>query len=49
MLDKKKNDLALIDIGKSIEMDSEIIRSNKNFLKDLPGLVKDVIKTNLIK
>ena len=46
---ENRYDLALIDIGKSIEIDSEIIRSNKNFLKDLPGLVKDLIKTNLIK
>ena len=44
-----KYNLALTDIGKSIEMDPDILKNNKKLLKDLPGLVKGIIRINLLK
>ena len=42
-------DLALIDIGKSIELEPDILKNNKNILEDLPGLFKGIIKNNSLK
>ena len=44
-----KYNFALEDIGKSIEMDPDILKNNKKLLKDLPGLVKGIIRINLLK
>ena len=46
---KNRFDLALIDIGKSIELEPDILKNNKNILEDLPGLFKGIIKNNILK
>ena len=44
-----KFDMALIDIGKSIAIEPDILEKNKHILNDLPGLFKGLIKNSVLK